>query len=30
MLGLGFVASIAITRVVHNYGKFKIFVAIPK
>ena len=30
MLGLGFVASLAIIRVIHNYGKFKISVAIPK
>ena len=30
MLGLGFVASLAIIRVKHNYGKFKISVAIPK
>ena len=29
-LGLGFVASLAIIRVIHNYGKFKISVAIPK
>ena len=30
MLGLGFVASLAIIWVIHNYGKFKISVAIPK
>jgi len=24
MLGLGFVASMAINQVIHNYGKFKI------
>ena len=30
MLGLGFVASLAIIRVIHNYGKFKNPVAIPK
>jgi len=30
MLGLGFVASLAIIQVIHNYGKFKISVAIPK
>ena len=29
MLGLGFVASLAILWVIHNYGKFKISVAIP-
>jgi len=28
MLGLGFVASLAIIWVIHNYGKFKISVAI--
>jgi len=27
---LGFVASLAVIRVIHNYGKFKISVAIPK
>jgi len=27
---LGFVASLAIIWVIHNYGKFKISVAIPK
>ena len=30
MLGLGFVASLAIILVIQNYGKFKISVAIPK
>jgi len=30
VLGLGFVASLAIIWVIHNYGKFKISVAIPK
>ena len=30
MLGLGFVASLTIIWVMHNYGKFKISVAIPK
>ena len=30
MLGLGFVASLAIIWVIHNYGKLKISVAIPK
>jgi len=30
MLGLGFVASLAIIPVIHNYGKFKISVAITK
>ena len=29
-LGLGFVASLAVIQVIHNYGKFKISVAIPK
>jgi len=30
MLGLGFVASLTIIWVMHNYGKFKISIAIPK
>ena len=30
MLGLGFVASLAVVWVIHNYGKFQISVAIPK
>ena len=30
MLGLGFVASLAIIRVIHDYRKFKISIAIPK
>jgi len=30
MLGFGFVASLAIIWVTHNYRKFKISVAIPK
>jgi len=30
MLGLGFVASLPFIWVIHNYGKFKISVAIPK
>ena len=30
MLCLGFLASFAIFRVIHNYGKFKISFAIPK
>jgi len=30
MLGLGFVASLAIIWVIQKYGKFKISVAIPK
>jgi len=27
---LGFVASLAIIRVIHNYGKFKVSTTIPK
>jgi len=30
MLGLGFVASLAIIWVIQKYGKFKISIAIPK
>ena len=30
MLGLGFAASLVIIWVIHNYGKFKISIAIPK